>query len=223
MPLPYTLVRSNRRTLALVVDRIGALIARAPRRMALREIEALIAEKERWILEKQAMAQKRMNNVAVLAEGQEIPFGNQTLILCRANIPFSFAYHGMLLLPAGVPLSQSLSVWLRFRAEALLLPRVAEWESFTGLHAQKTCFSTAQTRWGSMTSEGVLRLNTALVLCPSAIVDYVILHELVHRKHLNHSPAFWKAVEDYMPDYRVRRAWLKQNNHLIRLPHEGEC
>lgn len=66
-----------------------------------------------------------------------------------------------------------------------------------------------KTRWGSCSARGNLNFNWKLILMPEEILDYVVVHELAHRKELNHSPAFWKVVEDVMPDYKERRHWLK--------------
>ena len=74
-----------------------------------------------------------------------------------------------------------------------------------------------RTRWGSCSSKGNLNFNCLLMLCPDDVVEYVIIHELCHRKHMNHSQEFWAMVERYCPDYKKRKAWLKANgNEWIR-------
>ncbi len=71
-----------------------------------------------------------------------------------------------------------------------------------------------KTRWGSCSSKGNLNLNWKLVLMPHRIQDYVVVHELAHRKQMNHSVFFWKEVEAVLPDFRERKQWLRE--------HEGE-
>lgn len=68
-----------------------------------------------------------------------------------------------------------------------------------------------KTRWGSCSAKGNLNFNWKLVLMPEEILDYVVVHELAHRKEMNHSPAFWSIVEQYVPDYKEKRIWLKKN------------
>lgn len=74
-----------------------------------------------------------------------------------------------------------------------------------------------RSRWGSCSSAGNLNFNCLLMLAPPEVREYVIIHELCHRREMNHSPAFWKEVETYQPDYRIHRAWLKEEGiKLIR-------
>lgn len=68
-----------------------------------------------------------------------------------------------------------------------------------------------RTRWGSCSSKGNLNFNFLLVLMPDEILDYVVVHELCHRKEMNHSAAFWAEVAKVMPDYVERRKWLREN------------
>lgn len=72
-----------------------------------------------------------------------------------------------------------------------------------------------RTRWGSCSSKGNLNFNCLLMLAPSQVVDYVVVHELCHRKHLDHSAAFWAEVERVMPDYRPYKTWLKENGSRL--------
>lgn len=74
---------------------------------------------------------------------------------------------------------------------------------------------TQKTRWGSCSAKGNLSFNAGLMLAPQEIRDYVVVHELAHRRQMNHSPAFWKEVERVLPDYRERRRWLRQNGAVI--------
>ena len=77
-----------------------------------------------------------------------------------------------------------------------------------------------RTRWGSCSVKGNLNFNCLLMLCPEYVQDYVVIHELCHRKEMNHSAAFWAEVEKHCPDYRIRRKWLKDHGAslIARLP-----
>lgn len=84
-----------------------------------------------------------------------------------------------------------------------------------GLKFDRISIRDASTRWGSCSSRGTLSFSWRLALTPLAVAQYVCSHEVSHLKHMNHSPSFWKLVEELCPDYKTLRKWLKQNGHTI--------
>ena len=72
-----------------------------------------------------------------------------------------------------------------------------------------------KSKWGSCSAKGNLNFNCLLMLCPSEALDYVVIHELCHRKEMNHSPKFWAEVEKYAPDYKTQRKWLKDEGSRL--------
>ena len=91
----------------------------------------------------------------------------------------------------------------------ILPEKVSRFAAEIGVDYGKITVRRQRTIWGSCTANGNLSFNCLLACVPPEISDYVIIHELVHRKYMNHSAAFWAAVERYCPDYKARRAWLK--------------
>lgn len=89
--------------------------------------------------------------------------------------------------------------------------RVRKYAAIIGVTVGRITIRNQKTRWGSCSSKGNLNFNCLLMLCPEEVRDYVVVHELCHRKELNHSPRFWNEVARVMPDYAVRRKWLKEN------------
>lgn len=101
------------------------------------------------------------------------------------------------------------------------LPKRAEqFAPLAGVSYGRITIRSQKTRWGSSSGKGNLNFNCLLMLAPEAVRDYVVVHELCHRKEMNHSRQFWREVENILPDYRVSRKWLKDNGGalLARLP-----
>ncbi|MBI3540616.1 MAG: M48 family metallopeptidase [Deltaproteobacteria bacterium] len=100
------------------------------------------------------------------------------------------------------------------RAEALekITASIRRFQPFIGICPQKISIRNQKTRWGSCSRRHHLSFNWRLVLLPPEILDYVVVHELCHLLHLNHSREFWKKVESILPDYLEKRRWLKKKS-----------
>lgn len=124
------------------------------------------------------------------------------------------------LLPVQPKLTDGELEALRRRAKALLPERVDCYARLIGVTYGSITVRSQRTRWGSCSSKGNLNFNCLLMLTPPEVLDYVVVHELCHRKELNHSARFWAQVEQILPDYRVQRAWLKEQGAALigRLP-----
>lgn len=109
---------------------------------------------------------------------------------------------------------------LILRAKDVIPGRVSHYAGLMDVAFGRVTIRTQKTRWGSCSVQGNLNFNGLLMLAPDAVLDYVIVHELCHRKQMNHSSQFWAEVERILPDYREQRLWLKQQgaNLLARLP-----
>lgn len=98
--------------------------------------------------------------------------------------------------------------------------RVAYFAPKVGVTYGRITIRSQRSRWGSCSSKGNLNFNCLLMLAPPEVLDYVVVHELCHRKEMNHSAKFWAEVEKVLPDYGPQRKWLKENGNLLiaRLP-----
>lgn len=96
------------------------------------------------------------------------------------------------------------------RALEVIPKRVTYYAEKIGVTYGRIAIRNQKTRWGSCSQKGNLNFNCLLMLAPPEIVDYVVVHELCHRKEMNHSPRFWSEVEKVLPDYKIRRQWLKE-------------
>ena len=100
---------------------------------------------------------------------------------------------------------------LRERAESVLAQRTAYFARQIGVTYGRITVRDQKTRWGSCSQTGNLNFNFRLILAPLEVLDYVVVHELCHRRQMNHSTQFWQEVAQVLPDYRKRKAWLTEN------------
>lgn len=100
-------------------------------------------------------------------------------------------------------------------AKTWFADRTAYFAPIVGVTYGSVTIRTQKTRWGSCTGKGDLNFNCLLMLAPEEIRDYVAVHELCHRRHMDHSAAFWAEVERVLPDYKLRRKWLKDNGAAL--------
>ena len=96
------------------------------------------------------------------------------------------------------------------QASEVIPQRAAYFASLVGVRYGRITIRRQVSRWGSCSSKGNLNFNCLLMLCPPEVLDYVVVHELCHRKEMNHSPQFWAEVAKVIPDYKIRRTWLKE-------------
>lgn len=181
MEIPYTLVRSSRKTISIMIKPTGEVEVRCPRRCSKREINTFVASKEAWI-------RKHLETIAARPEVSVLSTGERKA--------------------------------LAEKAAEVLPEKVSRFAQQLGVSYGRITIRSQRTRWGSCSAKGNLNFNCLLMLCPEEVQDYVVIHELCHRKEMNHSTAFWSEVEKHCPDYRIHRKWLKENGAslIARLP-----
>jgi len=96
------------------------------------------------------------------------------------------------------------------------IPKIVEYYArIIGVDYGRISFRMQKTRWGSCSSKGNLNFNYALAIMPIKVRDYVVIHELCHRRYMDHSKKFWDCVSEFMPDYKQQILWLKENGRQI--------
>lgn len=105
----------------------------------------------------------------------------------------------------------------RYREEArrVIEERVAFYHSLTGGRYTSITIRDQRSRWGSCSSRGTLSFNYRLIFAPPDVLDYVVVHELCHLTHMNHSRDFWNMVTSIMPDYKMRKKWLRDHGQEL--------
>lgn len=117
--------------------------------------------------------------------------------------------------PKLSPLTAEELQGLAGQARAVIPARAAYFAPLVGVDYGRITIRSQRSRWGSCSSRGNLSFNCLLMLAPAEVADYVVVHELCHRKEMNHSAAFWAEVARVLPDYRDRKRWLKENGPAL--------
>ena len=115
------------------------------------------------------------------------------------------------------PYERRLEAPYRQAAKEYIPKRVAYYAQLLDVTYATISIRDPKTRWGSCSSKGNLSFSWRLILAPPKVLDYVVVHELCHRKEMNHSPRFWALVESMIPDYKIHRKWLKENGEKLRV------
>ena len=224
----YALKRVRRRTIGFIVGPEG-LSVNAPKWVGITEIEAGVREKGAWILRKLREQQERSQRLAEAKvdwrDGTTIPFLGETVIVvldARATGAVlntdADALPGLprLTLHVGLPqhaapeqIRDAVQSWLQRQARRVFEERVQHFAAQLRVTCTRLSLSSAQTRWGSASADGSIRLNWRLIHFAMPSIDYVVAHELAHLRHMDHSPRFWDVVRSVLPDYEQVRSSLK--------------
>lgn len=113
------------------------------------------------------------------------------------------------------PITKQEVKYLVTKAKRVIPPKVEYYAKLIGVDYGTITIRMQKSRWGSCTAKGNLNFNCLLMKTPDEVIDYVVVHELCHRKEMNHSPRFWAEVEKILPDYKKRKSWLKANSNLF--------
>lgn len=214
------LIRSHRKTIGLQITNDARLIVRAPHFASEDFIYKLIQRKESWIKTKQDYFKQRQNKTFVrkFVPGEEFLFlGRSYPLVVVEDLPKAVVLDNSLMI-SSVVLSNAkdhLECWYKAQALEYITQKVEYYAQMTGLKYQSIRINSATTRWGSCGYKDTLNFTWRLIMAPQRVVDYVVIHELMHLKQKNHSRKFWAEVVKMMPDYKQDEHWLKKNGHLL--------
>ncbi|GHE94727.1 hypothetical protein GCM10011501_25220 [Thalassotalea profundi] len=216
----------------------GKVVVRAPLRIKESYIDNLLINKSAWIQDKLTQQLRQKIDQNRLCTGGQIWFDGK---LCPLNVTYGLKNtvnfdgsciniviktmqkvlnqssndHGV---NANIPeklIKKKLEVWLKSQAEHYLIPRCHQYSQVMLLTPNTITIRQYKARWGSCNSLGNVQFNYLLMMAPKWVVDYVIVHELCHLQHLNHSREFWQLVEQYSPDYILAKKWLKKHQQKL--------
>ena len=217
------IIRSKRKTFSLEIKSNGSLIVRVPKRASIKTIQEIVNKKRSWIIKKQKAVKGRhkKRETKKFVEGEQFFYLGKPYKLCIIDItdkPLYFNDKCFLLSGNYAEYGKEIFIrWYKIQAYSIISERVKYYSSVTGLKYRKIRITNAQRRWGSCSPKNNINFPWRLVMTPPEIIDYVVVHELAHIAEKNHSRKFWKKVENILPDYKKRKTWLREHNHLFTL------
>lgn len=210
----HQLIRSKRKTLALVVKPDGSLLVRAPLRTPKAVIEEFIDKNRRWIEKHQAKAIAYLPPVPrQYVRGETFPYLGTAYpleIVEGQREPLRLDGAFKLAASRQSDAARVFEHWYREQARQVLSARVEIVARQHDFQYKGIRITSARTRWGSCSATGSLSFSWRLILAPLAVVDYVVVHELVHTVFHNHSKQFWHRVGTIIPEYQEHRRWLRE-------------
>lgn len=215
------IIHSNRKSIALIVGLDGSIIVRAPYKATSKQIDAFIKEKEGWIRSKKEIADKLPRfKPNEFVSGEEFLYLGELYPLAvvdKQPEPLVLS-EKFLISKSALPKAKEVFInWYKNQAKRVITERTEMFAKENGFTYKRIRITNAKTRWGSCSSKGSLNFTWRLVMAPQQVIDYVVVHELIHLKVRNHSKEYWNKVIQIMPDYKERRTWLHDNGQLLYL------
>lgn len=226
--IEFELEYRNRKTLAIQVKPIDEILVLSPKGLSEYIIKEKVKSKGRWILKKLL----DFKDVGYIPFNRKFADGEIFMYLGRNYFLQLFfdssltklkvkPSDGILIIYAPTKdsaiLKKLMERWYIKEAEKLILKRIEYYKTKFSVRPAKIKIKEQKRRWGSCSSRGNIYFNWRMIMAPPLVIDYIIVHEMSHLVHRNHSPKFWKQVETILSDYKVRKKWLKDNGTRMNL------
>jgi len=222
----FQLIKSKgrRKTISLHIREGGEIVIHAPHKASKREIEEFLREREAWVVRKLLEEKERRKELQRgFVPGEKFLYLGEWYPLeidesGRKGLPLTLSFGNFVLNKDYIEEAKDLFVeWYKREAKEKIEGRVRYYSNRFRLFPKQTKITGAKSRWGSCSRDNRLSFSWRIIMAPLKIIDYVLVHELVHIKEKNHSPNFWSALEKILPDYRECRVWLRRNGHRLWL------
>jgi len=217
--IKYTLVRSHRKTASIYIERDGKVSVLVPEKLTARQVEDILESKRKWIYQSLAEWQdlnaNRIQRDYVNGEGF-LYLGRSYRLKLVSDLPEALmlkdGYFCLRKTKGSVPDADAMfREFYRDKGAVRIPPRVAYFQSKMGVQPQSIKIMDLKNRWASCTASGNLNFHWKCMMAPLTVIDYIVVHELAHLIHPNHSAAFWNEVDKVMPDFQERKNWLRNN------------
>lgn len=214
---------ARRKTLELTVDRGGELIIATPPGVGDDTLAAFVRDKKFWLFTKMAEKDARQQPVAgkEFVSGEGLPYlgrNYRLLLVDKQDVPLKLEGGRFKLLRDLAPQGREHFIrWCHEHATLWLRRRLEGWAPRIGVQPKRIEVRDLGYRWGSCGQSGGVNFHWATILLPVNVIDYIVVHELVHLAEPHHTPEFWRRVARALPEYEQRKAWLAEHGgrHVV--------
>jgi len=221
--LSYQLIRSRKRrkTISLHIKEDGKIVVYAPYRTPKWEIEKFFNEKESWIVEKRSEKKRSIKEAEkAFISGEKFLFLGELVPLeiqdNNKEPPLKLSFGKFVLDKNHIEEARDLFIkWYKEEAKERIIGRIDYYSKRLQLFPKGVKITSAKYRWGSCSRDDRLSFSWRMIMASFSIIDYILIHELVHIKEKNHSKRFWNYLESVHPDYKKHRLWLKENGSSL--------
>ncbi len=225
--LQVQVVRTQRlKTVSVQIEQ-GQVRIVVPQGLPIADIHSILAKKARWIrlkLTQQHQAKPRRAKEFIAGEAFYWLGRNYRLQIvteAASSHVEQVADRLVVALPVQRPsadqIRAAIVTWYRSQAATELPERVRRYERIIQVRATSVVVKHYKARWGTCYADGRVSFNWKIIMAPSVVIDYVVVHELCHLVHLNHSRQFWQMVQQFHPGYQEAKAWLKEHGASLQL------
>lgn len=214
--LPTKITKTHRKTLSLIINNNGDLIVRAPLNYNDSVIFDFINKKADWIIKKRTeMLNNNIKPISII-NGEEINLLGKNYVIKLSNVKSVKVKDYVLVVPTENSKTRLISYFKR-TLKKLIEEKISKINQVYNFKYNKVSISSAKTNWGSCSGNNNLHFTYKLIFCPEQVIDYIIVHELVHTIIKNHSKTYWRNVRKIYPYYQECERWLKNNRGLVNI------
>jgi hypothetical protein len=213
--------RKRRKTISLHIKEDGKIVVYAPYRTPKWEIEKFFNEKESWIVEKRSKKERSIKEAEkAFISGEKFLFLGELVPLeiqdNNKEPPLKLSFGKFVLDKNHIEEARDLFIkWYKEEAKERIIGRIDYYSKRLQLFPKGVKITSAKYRWGSCSRDDRLSFSWRMIMASFSIIDYILIHELVHIKEKNHSKRFWNYLESVHPDYKKHRLWLKENGSSL--------
>lgn len=218
------IIRSkNRKSVSIQIMPDASITVSVPYSYHTDKIKKILAEKDAWITRHQHIMRSRQIKSDPQAPATYLYLGRPYQLVLRQNQKNIIEFDNMFYLGSSSNkyAAQYLTSWYKLQARQVITDRVRYFAKQFGYSFSSVTITSAQTQWGSCSSDKNLHFNWKIIMAPLPVIDYVVAHELSHLSEMSHSHIFWQTVRKMSPLYREHRTWLNRNGHNLRIVQDS--